>query len=94
MNPDDVAITPAFIGVAKGFNLKVIAEACRDEDGMSFSGHISVTDIQGQYFNECLRVDNVARKLRGSNPEVHARAQAQRETIVIGDVMRCGSPCR
>jgi EAL domain-containing protein (putative c-di-GMP-specific phosphodiesterase class I) len=76
VNPDDAAITTAIISMAKSLNLKVIAEGVEDEAQMSFLRAHQCDEIQGYYFSKPLVVDKVADKLRGDNPEPHARAQA------------------
>jgi len=74
--PDDAAITAAIISMAKSLNLKVIAEGVENEAQMSFLRAHQCDEIQGYYFSKPLAVDKVADKLRGDNPEPHARAQA------------------
>jgi len=74
--PDDAAITTAIISMAKSLNLKVIAEGVENEAQMSFLRAHQCDEIQGYYFSKPLAVDKVADKLRGDNPEPHARAQA------------------
>ncbi|MGD0414504.1 MAG: EAL domain-containing protein [Terriglobales bacterium] len=76
VNPDDAAITTAIISMAKSLNLKVIAEGVENEAQMSFLRAHQCDEIQGYYFSKPLAVDKVADKLRGDNPEPHARAQA------------------
>jgi diguanylate cyclase (GGDEF)-like protein/PAS domain S-box-containing protein len=75
-NPNDAAITSAIISMAKSLNLKVIAEGVENEAQMSFLRAHQCDEIQGYYFSKPLVVDKVADKLRGDNPEPHARAQA------------------
>jgi EAL domain-containing protein (putative c-di-GMP-specific phosphodiesterase class I) len=76
VNPDDAAITTAIISMAKSLNLKVIAEGVESEAQMSFLRAHHCDEIQGYYFSKPLAVDKVADKLRGDNPEPHARAHA------------------
>ncbi len=76
VNPDDAAITSAIISMAKSLHLKVIAEGVENEAQMSFLRAHRCDEIQGYYFSKPLAVDKVADKLRGDNPEPHARAQA------------------
>jgi EAL domain-containing protein (putative c-di-GMP-specific phosphodiesterase class I) len=76
VKPDDAAITTAIINMAKSLNLKVIAEGVENEAQMSFLRAHHCDEIQGYYFSKPLAVDKVADKLRGDNPEPHARAQA------------------
>ena len=76
VNPDDAAITAAIIGMAKSLNIKVIAEGVENEEQMAFLRAHQCDEIQGYYFSKPLAVDKVADKLRGDNPEPHARAQA------------------
>jgi diguanylate cyclase (GGDEF)-like protein/PAS domain S-box-containing protein len=76
VNPDDAAITAAIISMAKSLHLKVIAEGVENEAQMSFLQAHQCDEIQGYYFSKPLAVDKVAAKLRGDNPEPHARAQA------------------
>ena len=74
-NPDDAAITTAIISMAKGLNLKVIAEGVENEGQLSFLRAHQCDEIQGYYFSKPLTADRVADKLRGDCPE-HVRAQA------------------
>jgi diguanylate cyclase (GGDEF)-like protein/PAS domain S-box-containing protein len=76
VKPDDAAITTAIISMARSLNLKVIAEGVEDEAQMTFLRANQCDEIQGYYFSKPLAVDKVADKLRGNNPEPHARAQA------------------
>jgi EAL domain-containing protein (putative c-di-GMP-specific phosphodiesterase class I) len=57
----------------------VIAEGVETEAQMAFLRAHQCDEIQGYYFSKPLAVDNVAGKLRGDNPEPHARAQASGE---------------
>jgi diguanylate cyclase (GGDEF)-like protein/PAS domain S-box-containing protein len=63
-NPDDAAITTAIISMARGLNLKVIAEGVENEQQMSFLRAHHCDEIQGYYFSKPLTVDDVAAKLR------------------------------
>jgi diguanylate cyclase (GGDEF)-like protein len=63
-NPDDAAITTAIINLAKGLNLKVIAEGVENEAQMAFLRDHHCDEIQGFYFSKPLSVDDVAKKLR------------------------------
>jgi diguanylate cyclase (GGDEF)-like protein/PAS domain S-box-containing protein len=76
INPDDAAITSAIINMAKGLNLRVIAEGVENEAQMSFLREHQCDEIQGYYFSKPLAVDKVADKLRGDTPKPHVRAQA------------------
>ena len=76
VNPDDAAITTAIISMAKSLNLKVLAEGVEDEAQMTFLRAHQCDEIQGYYFSKPLRVDRVADKLRGNNPDPHALAHA------------------
>ncbi len=83
LNSDDAAITAAIISMAKGLNLKVIAEGVENEAQMSFLRAHQCDEIQGYYFSRPLTADKVAEKLAeqsGSalvyNPrEVNRRAE-------------------
>jgi diguanylate cyclase (GGDEF)-like protein/PAS domain S-box-containing protein len=76
VNPNDAAITAAIIGMAKGLNLKVIAEGVENEAQLSFLRTHQCDEIQGYYFSKPLTVDKVADKLRGDSPEPLVKAQA------------------
>ncbi len=76
VKPDDAAITTAIISMARSLNLKVIAEGVENEAQMAFLRAHQCDEIQGYYFSKPLRVDRVADKLRGYNPDPHALAQA------------------
>jgi diguanylate cyclase (GGDEF)-like protein/PAS domain S-box-containing protein len=65
VKPDDAAITTTIISMAKSLNLKVIAEGVEDEAQMSFLRDHHCDEIQGYYFSQPLKVDDVAEKLRG-----------------------------
>jgi len=67
VNPDDAAITTAIISMAKGLNLKVIAEGVENEGQMTFLRAHQCDEIQGYYFSKPLAVDKVADKLRGDH---------------------------
>ncbi len=75
VNPDDAAITTAIINMAKGLNLKVIAEGVENEAQMSFLRAHQCDEIQGYYFSKPLTVDAVVDKLRGT--AVHALSANQ-----------------
>ena len=79
VKPDDAAITTAIISMAKGLNLKVIAEGVEDEAQMSFLRAHHCDELQGYYFSKPLAVDRVADKLRGNSNE------SQAERMPIGD---------
>jgi EAL domain-containing protein (putative c-di-GMP-specific phosphodiesterase class I) len=64
VNSDDAAITTAIISMAKGLNLKVIAEGVETEAQMSFLRAQHCDAIQGYYFSQPLTVDDVTDKLR------------------------------
>ena len=66
VNPDDAAITTAIISMAKGLNLKVIAEGVEDEAQMSFLRARQCDEIQGYYFSKPLAPEEAADKLRGT----------------------------
>jgi EAL domain-containing protein (putative c-di-GMP-specific phosphodiesterase class I) len=74
-NPNDAAITSAIISMAKGLNLKVIAEGVETPAQMSFLRTHQCDEIQGYYFSKPLAVDKVADKLRGP-AEMKVLAQA------------------
>ena len=76
INPDDAAITAAIISMAKGLNLRVIAEGVENEAQMSFLRAHQCDEIQGYYFSKPLAVDRVADKLRSDTPKPQVRAQA------------------
>jgi EAL domain-containing protein (putative c-di-GMP-specific phosphodiesterase class I) len=65
LNPDDAAITAAIIDMAKGLNLKVIAEGVENESQMSFLRAHHCDQIQGYYFSKPLTADQVAERLVG-----------------------------
>jgi diguanylate cyclase (GGDEF)-like protein/PAS domain S-box-containing protein len=83
LNSDDAAITAAIISMAKGLNLKVIAEGVETGAQMAFLRVHQCDQIQGYYFSRPLMADKVAEKLAeqfGShfvfNPrELNGRAQ-------------------
>jgi diguanylate cyclase (GGDEF)-like protein/PAS domain S-box-containing protein len=83
LNSDDAAITAAIISMAKGLNLKVIAEGVETGAQMAFLRAHQCDQIQGYYFSRPLTADKVAEKLAeqfGShfifNPrELNGRAQ-------------------
>jgi diguanylate cyclase (GGDEF)-like protein/PAS domain S-box-containing protein len=66
LNSDDAAITTAIISMAKGLNLKVIAEGVENEAQMSFLRAQHCDGIQGYYFSKPLTVDDVTDKLRSA----------------------------
>src|SRR3954453_2448010 len=70
VNADDAAITTAIISMAKGLNLKVIAEGVESEAQMAFLRAHRCDEIQGYYFSHPLSVEDVTEKLR------HAAAQS------------------
>jgi EAL domain-containing protein (putative c-di-GMP-specific phosphodiesterase class I) len=63
LNSDDAAITAAIISMAKGLNLKVIAEGVETAAQMSFLRAHHCDQIQGYYFSRPLMADDVAKKL-------------------------------
>ena len=83
LNSDDAAITAAIISMAKGLNLKVIAEGVETGAQMAFLRAHQCDQIQGYYFSRPLTADKIAEKLAeqfGShfvfNPrELNGRAQ-------------------
>jgi diguanylate cyclase (GGDEF)-like protein/PAS domain S-box-containing protein len=70
VNADDAAIATAIISMAKGLNLKVIAEGVENEAQMAFLRAHRCDEIQGYYFSHPLSVEDVTEKLR------HAAAQS------------------
>ena len=78
-DPDDAAITTAIISMAKGLNLKVVAEGVENEAQMSFLRAHQCDAVQGYYFSRPLAVNEVADKLRADNSE--QRVQAELEAI-------------
>lgn len=64
MNSDDAAIITAIISMARGLNLKVIAEGVENEAQMSFLRTHHCDEIQGYYFSKPLTVYDVADALR------------------------------
>ncbi|MFI5116544.1 MAG: EAL domain-containing protein [Terriglobales bacterium] len=63
LNSDDAAITAAIISMAKGLNLKVIAEGVETGAQMAFLRVHQCDQIQGYYFSRPLTADKVAEKL-------------------------------
>lgn len=86
LNSDDAAITAAIISMAKGLNLKVIAEGVETGAQMAFLRVHQCDQIQGYYFSRPLTADKVAEKLAeqfGSHfifnsGELNGRAQKAR----------------
>ena len=68
LNSDDAAITTAIISMAKGLNLKVIAEGVEDEAQMAFLRAHQCDEIQGYYFSRPLAPDEVVDLLRAAVP--------------------------
>jgi diguanylate cyclase (GGDEF)-like protein len=64
VNPDSASIAIAIISLAKGLNLKVIAEGVESEAQMSFLRSHQCDEIQGYFFSKPLTVDEMAEKLR------------------------------
>jgi EAL domain-containing protein (putative c-di-GMP-specific phosphodiesterase class I) len=64
VNADDAAIATAIISMAKGLNLKVIAEGVENEAQMAFLRAHRCDEIQGYYFSDPLSVEDVTVKLR------------------------------
>jgi diguanylate cyclase (GGDEF)-like protein/PAS domain S-box-containing protein len=58
VNPDDAAITTAIINMAKGLNLKVIAEGVEDDAQLSFLRENACDEYQGYYFSRPLSVQD------------------------------------
>jgi EAL domain-containing protein (putative c-di-GMP-specific phosphodiesterase class I) len=63
LNSDDAAITAAIISMAKGLNLKVIAEGVETGAQMAFLRVHQCDEIQGYYFSRPLTADKIAEKL-------------------------------
>jgi EAL domain-containing protein (putative c-di-GMP-specific phosphodiesterase class I) len=63
LNSDDAAITAAIISMAKGLNLRVIAEGVETAAQMSFLRAHHCDEIQGYYFSKPLMAAEVAKKL-------------------------------
>jgi diguanylate cyclase (GGDEF)-like protein/PAS domain S-box-containing protein len=64
VNPDDTAITKAIISMAKGLNLKVIAEGVENDLQMSFLRAHGCDEIQGYFFSRPLPAEEVPELLR------------------------------
>jgi diguanylate cyclase (GGDEF)-like protein/PAS domain S-box-containing protein len=64
VNSDDAAITTAIISMAKGLNLRVIAEGVENETQMSFLRTHHCDEVQGYYFSKPITADQVAEQLR------------------------------
>jgi diguanylate cyclase (GGDEF)-like protein/PAS domain S-box-containing protein len=60
VNPDDAAIAAAILSMAKGLNLKVIAEGVEDEAQLSFLREHECDECQGYYFSRPLNVKDAA----------------------------------
>jgi diguanylate cyclase (GGDEF)-like protein/PAS domain S-box-containing protein len=68
-NPDDAAIAKAVINMARGLNLKVIAEGVENESQLSFLRAHGCSEIQGYYLSKPLLAEEVA--VSFSNVAVH-----------------------
>ncbi len=66
-NSDDAAIASAIINMAKGLNLKVIAEGVETELQMSFLREQKCDEIQGYYFSKPLIAEKIAAMLRDTS---------------------------
>ena len=64
VDSDDAAIVTVIISMARGLNLKVIAEGVENEAQMSFLRAHHCDEIQGYYFSKPLTVDEVPALLR------------------------------
>jgi diguanylate cyclase (GGDEF)-like protein/PAS domain S-box-containing protein len=69
VNPDDAAITTAIISMARGLNLKVVAEGVENEAQVSYLRKQQCDRIQGYYFSRPLAAPDVANKLRANYSE-------------------------
>jgi diguanylate cyclase (GGDEF)-like protein/PAS domain S-box-containing protein len=66
VNPDDAAIATAIVSMAKGLNLKVIAEGIENEAQLSFLMEHGCDECQGYYFSRPLSVQDATNSLRKS----------------------------
>jgi EAL domain-containing protein (putative c-di-GMP-specific phosphodiesterase class I) len=64
-NADAAVIATAIISLAKGLNLKVIAEGVETEGQLAFLRARQCDEMQGYYFSKPLRVEDVGLKLTG-----------------------------
>lgn len=71
---DDAAITSAIINMAKGLNLRVIAEGVETEEQLSFLREHKCDEIQGYYFSKPITANELAEKWlsSGSQPDMTA----------------------
>jgi len=67
-NSDDTAIATAIISMAKGLNIKVIAEGVENETQMAFLRHQHCDEVQGYYFSRPLTPEQMVEKLQNSRP--------------------------
>jgi len=81
INPDDAAITTAIISLAKGLNLKVIAEGVEDEAQLAFLRERQCDEIQGYYFSRPVSADKVAEMLRGTRSALQSQAIVPRHPV-------------
>ncbi len=70
INSDDAAIAIAIISMAKGLNLRVIAEGVENEEQLSFLEAHGCDEIQGYYLSKPLRAEEVDLLLRSAAAHV------------------------
>jgi EAL domain-containing protein (putative c-di-GMP-specific phosphodiesterase class I) len=63
-SPDDRAIVEAIIGLAKNFDLRVIAEGVETHDQLAFMRGHSCDDVQGYYFSRPVTAKAFSQLLR------------------------------
>jgi len=63
INADDAAITTAIISMARGLNLKVLAEGVESETQLAFLRDHGCDEYQGFYFSRALAVDKISEGL-------------------------------
>ena len=66
VDSDGAAITAAIISMARGLNLRVIAEGVETEAQMSFLRQHHCDEIQGHFFSKPLGLDEISEKLRSA----------------------------